>query len=314
MPITRAAWTYSLFFSTIVEPRTVRAYCTQLAAAIAKISTNERDARVRVARQHRARDAVDQQRDQDRRKRELHVGDAHDERVELAAGVAGDEAERHAERRRRARPTRADQQRNARAEHDRRQHVAALVVGAEQVAWLRAREPRRRRERIGEVERRAGRTDCAARPMARTARREAEREHDRRDDRHRGVAEAPRDVAVPCRWRDAPPSVARVPALRRRRRIVHAVTARVASSAASAAVARLRVAPAPSSRRCRCRTRRASAAGSPRADVAGASGWLCSQWSARSASSMSRSGSVPYSSAIAAYVDAGTLVVDRVAR
>ena len=39
MPITRAAWTYSLFFSTIVEPRTVRAYCTQLAAPIAKIST-----------------------------------------------------------------------------------------------------------------------------------------------------------------------------------------------------------------------------------------------------------------------------------
>ena len=39
MPITRAACTYSRLFSTIVEPRTVRAYCTQLAAAIAKTST-----------------------------------------------------------------------------------------------------------------------------------------------------------------------------------------------------------------------------------------------------------------------------------
>src|SRR5690348_10532143 len=28
-PITRAAWTYSLFFSTSTDPRTVRAYCTQ---------------------------------------------------------------------------------------------------------------------------------------------------------------------------------------------------------------------------------------------------------------------------------------------
>ena len=40
MPITRAACTYSLFFSTSVEPRTVRAYCTQFETPIAKISTN----------------------------------------------------------------------------------------------------------------------------------------------------------------------------------------------------------------------------------------------------------------------------------
>jgi len=38
-PITRAACTYSLFFSTIVEPRTVRAYCTQPESAMARIST-----------------------------------------------------------------------------------------------------------------------------------------------------------------------------------------------------------------------------------------------------------------------------------
>ena len=39
MPITRAAWTYSLFFSTRVEPRTVRAYCTQPEKPIAKTRT-----------------------------------------------------------------------------------------------------------------------------------------------------------------------------------------------------------------------------------------------------------------------------------
>ena len=38
-PMTRAACTYSLFFSTIVEPRTVRANCTQFDSPIAKMST-----------------------------------------------------------------------------------------------------------------------------------------------------------------------------------------------------------------------------------------------------------------------------------
>src|SRR5512135_913801 len=38
-PMTRAACTYSLFFSTRVEPRTVRAYCTQPDAPIASTST-----------------------------------------------------------------------------------------------------------------------------------------------------------------------------------------------------------------------------------------------------------------------------------
>ena len=39
-PITRAAWTYSLFFSTSTEPRTVRAYCTQNDRPIAPMITN----------------------------------------------------------------------------------------------------------------------------------------------------------------------------------------------------------------------------------------------------------------------------------
>ena len=39
-PITRAACTYSLFFSTSTEPRTVRAYCTQNDRPIAPTITN----------------------------------------------------------------------------------------------------------------------------------------------------------------------------------------------------------------------------------------------------------------------------------
>ena len=38
-PITRAACTYSLLRSTMVEPRTVRAYGTQPVSEMAKIST-----------------------------------------------------------------------------------------------------------------------------------------------------------------------------------------------------------------------------------------------------------------------------------
>ena len=79
---------YSLFFSTIVEPRTVRAYCTQLAAPIAKIRTKiatlECASRGSTAR---ATPSISK-RDQNGRKRELDVGDAHDERIELAADVA----------------------------------------------------------------------------------------------------------------------------------------------------------------------------------------------------------------------------------
>ena len=39
MPMILAACTYSLFFSTSVEPRTVRAYCTQPETPMAKTST-----------------------------------------------------------------------------------------------------------------------------------------------------------------------------------------------------------------------------------------------------------------------------------
>ncbi len=84
-PITRAACTYSLFFSTRTEPRTVRAYCTQKERPMAPTMTNDRDLVVALHRDDAAHHAVDQQRHQDRREGELHVGDAHDHRVDRAA-------------------------------------------------------------------------------------------------------------------------------------------------------------------------------------------------------------------------------------
>ena len=52
--MTRAACTYSLLRSTSVEPRTVRAYCTQPVSAIARISTPKASASWRI-REQRAR-------------------------------------------------------------------------------------------------------------------------------------------------------------------------------------------------------------------------------------------------------------------
>ena len=95
-PMTRAACTYSLLRSTSVEPRTVRAYCTQPVSAIANISTREGQRVVGVGKQ-RAADAVDQQRDQDRRERQHHVAHAHDEGIDPAAGKARQQAQADAD-------------------------------------------------------------------------------------------------------------------------------------------------------------------------------------------------------------------------
>src|SRR4029450_7487523 len=45
-PVTRAACTYSLLRSTSVDPRTVRAYCTQPVSVIDRIRTGSEERRV----------------------------------------------------------------------------------------------------------------------------------------------------------------------------------------------------------------------------------------------------------------------------
>ena len=53
---------------------------------------------VELVAKDRFGDAVDQERDQDGRERELHVGDAHDQPVDGAAEIAGRQPEHDAER------------------------------------------------------------------------------------------------------------------------------------------------------------------------------------------------------------------------
>ena len=55
---------------------------------------------VHALRQRNARDTVDQQRDQDGREGQLNVGHAHDERIDRAADVAGDQSQRDADQHR----------------------------------------------------------------------------------------------------------------------------------------------------------------------------------------------------------------------
>ena len=79
-----------------------------------------------------AQDREQDQRDQDRRERQLDVDDAHDQRLDPAADIGRDQARPRCRWRARS-PCSidADAERDAQAVEDRRQHVAALVVGAE---------------------------------------------------------------------------------------------------------------------------------------------------------------------------------------
>ena len=142
MPIRRAACTYSLLRSTSVEPRTVRAYCTPARNADREDQDVQRQLVVHVARQQAARHAVDQQRHQDGGKRELHVGDAHDDAVDPSARIAADQPERDAQDHGEQHRGKAHQQRDARAIQDGRQDIAALVVGAQHEERCCRRLPR----------------------------------------------------------------------------------------------------------------------------------------------------------------------------
>ncbi len=96
--------------------------------------------------------AVDQQRDQDRREGELDIGDTHDQAVDAAAEIARDQAEQNAERAGEHHAEHADRDRDAQAVENGRQHVAALLVGAEQVRTLTIGAPERRDARIHQLQ------------------------------------------------------------------------------------------------------------------------------------------------------------------
>jgi hypothetical protein len=65
---------------------------------------------VGIPRQHGAGDTVDQQGDEDCRKRELYIRYAHDEPIDLAADETGDQSETHADDDREQHRRQSDQQ------------------------------------------------------------------------------------------------------------------------------------------------------------------------------------------------------------
>ena len=99
------------------------------------------------------RNAADQQRHEDGREGDEHVGDAHDDAVDHTAEITGDQAEHDAEGGGEQHRADADQHRDAQAEQDDRDEVAALIVGAEQEARIAAIHEGRRNfhvhQRIG---------------------------------------------------------------------------------------------------------------------------------------------------------------------
>jgi hypothetical protein len=100
--------------------------------------------------QQRMRDPVEQQRDQNGGKRQLYFGDPHDDRVDPAARISRNQAQRDPDLAAEQHAAEADRQRNAEPVEDRRPHVAPLVVCAEPKPRIAARDEARRVQRVGE--------------------------------------------------------------------------------------------------------------------------------------------------------------------
>ena len=153
-PMTSAACTYSFCRSTNVDARAVRAKLTHSDKPDRDGQHDQHQVVVGLARQDAAGDAVDEQRGQDRRQRELDVGDAHDDRVDPSAEVTRDEPERHPEQAREGDRGEPDEQGEPRAVEDRRQEIPPLVVGADREARVARLRPRRRQQGIEQIDRR----------------------------------------------------------------------------------------------------------------------------------------------------------------
>ena len=197
-PVTRAACTYSLLRSTSVEPRTVRAYCTQPVERDRQDQHAERHGVVRIGEQ-RAADAGDQQRDQDGGKGQHHVAHAASGRRRSSrrgSPPAGPSA--HADRARTAAPT----PRRPPAKCARRRSAAERMsrpwssVPSRYLA-LPSCCPRRRQAGVAKLQRgqveRVVRRDPARRTPRRTRRRTRSAAA---SDGHGRGAEAVPDVAV----------------------------------------------------------------------------------------------------------------------
>src|SRR5690606_97756 len=149
-----------------------------------------------IARQQTARNAVDQQRDEDGGEGKLDIGNTHDDAVDAAAGIAADQAQRDADHQREHDGGQAHQQGDARAIQDGGQHVAALVVGAQQEPWIAIDRPGGRDIGVQQVE--GGQVEgVVGGYQGREQRTQADQQcNDRRDDGRGRTAEAVENVAV----------------------------------------------------------------------------------------------------------------------
>ncbi len=150
-----------------------------------------------VAGQRDPREAIDQERDQDRGEGELHIGDAHDQRIEAATDVAGNQAERDPEHKGKQHRGEADAERDARAVHDGGEDVAPLVVGAEGILRHAFLVPGRRREGVVQVERRHVEGILRRDPWREERRADADERKRGSDNRDRRAPEAPGEIVLP---------------------------------------------------------------------------------------------------------------------
>ena len=101
---------------------------------------------------HRPAHASNQQCHQNSRKTQHHIAQAHQETVNPAAHETGQQTHHHTEHNRDDDGRKTHRQRDARAVHQGRQNVAALVVGAQQKCAFALRVPCRRQTRVRQLE------------------------------------------------------------------------------------------------------------------------------------------------------------------
>jgi hypothetical protein len=134
-------------------------------------------------------------------------GDAHDRRVEPAAEIAGDEPERHPDRQRNDDREHPDADRDPHAIEDRREDVAALIVGPERELGVAVRPPRRRQVGIHDAD--GAQVERAVRRDERGEQRR-QHQHDGDERRHDGELlrqEARQKIAVPGPCKLAAPAL-----------------------------------------------------------------------------------------------------------
>ena len=126
-PIIRAATTKSRTRSVSTSPRTSRDGTCQEKRPMIRLCDDHRGAAPRRQHEH----------DEEERNRQQDVDEAHQHRVDEAAGEPGERSVERPDHRRDERGEEADLERRLAAEHDPAELVEAVVVGAEQVAAAR---------------------------------------------------------------------------------------------------------------------------------------------------------------------------------